>query len=255
MPTDEPAHECDLFLLSSHRPYLADRILPEFARQVRRNVDGWGIGTYIDGRARVVKSPEPATDGAEISREFAIAVEAVSGPTILGHLRLTSRGENRRKNNHPFLLPFLDSEWLLIHNGTAISPDRLLPPDERLLPESTSDTPRVFEFLRCQIIDYYLADPRHSLIESVRKAYGALLDRDPGKFNLILSNGHLSFVFVHWRPFYLLHREKDSGDVALVSTIELTPGEEWVKFEALRGKRAKILVFSGPTLVLNGDVS
>jgi predicted glutamine amidotransferase len=255
MPT-VPHHECDLFLLSSHRAYFADRILPEFARQGSRNIHGWGVGTYSDGRARVVRRSEPATDGLSLGREFATAVEAISGPTILGHLRLTSRGRTRPENNHPFLLHFLGYDWLLIHNGSAQNHESLVPQDRRLLVESDSDTPRIFEFLRNEIIQRYISSPRKSLIESCRRAYQALLRADPaGKFNLILTNGYMSFVFIHWRSFYALHREKDTGNVALVSTLRLTQEEEWVEFKVLERKQAKMLVFNGPMLILNGDIS
>jgi hypothetical protein len=47
MPDADAAHGCDLFLLSSHQPYYGDRILPAFARNGRRNMDGWGIGSYV----------------------------------------------------------------------------------------------------------------------------------------------------------------------------------------------------------------
>jgi len=253
MPTVQ-YHECDLFLLSSHRAYLADRILPEFAHQGSRNIHGWGVGTYSDGRARVVRRSESATDGLSLGREFATAVEVVSGPTILGHLRLTSRGRTRPENNHPFLLHFLGYDWLLVHNGSARSHESLVPHDERLLVESDNDTPRVFEFLRREIIQGYLSSPQKSLIESCRKAYQALLRADTGTFNLILTNGYISFVFIHWRPFYALHREKDTGDVALISTLQLTREEEWVEFKVREGKQAKRLVFNGPMLILNGDI-
>ena len=253
MPTTQD-HDCDLFLLSSHRSYLADRILPEFARQGSRNIHGWGLGTYADARAIVVRRSESATEGLFLGREFATAVEAMTGTTILGHLRLASRGRTRRENNHPFRLHFLGYDWLLIHNGSARNHDTLVPPDERLLTESDSDTPRVFEFLRREMIREFLSSPRRSLIESCRKAYQALLRADPGTFNVILTNGHLSFVFIHWRPFYALHREKDTGDVALISTLRLTHEEEWVEFNVREGKRAKMLVFNGSTLILNGDI-
>src|SRR5262245_30333365 len=108
MPSVDQPHECDLFLLSSHRAYLADRILPEFARQGSRSIQGWGIGTYTEGRARIVRRSEPAARGISLAREFETAVELISGPTILGHLRLTSRGGTRSENNHPFQLRFLD---------------------------------------------------------------------------------------------------------------------------------------------------
>jgi glutamine amidotransferase len=255
MPAHEAAHECDLFLLSSHQPYYGDRILPAFAQKGGRNVHGWGIGSYVNGHARVLRRAEPATLGSNLSAEFAVAVEAVSSPIILGHLRLASRGTKRRENNHPFHLSFLDYDWLLIHNGSASQHEGLVPPDKRLLPESDADTARVFEFLRREIIDYYLSEPQRSLVEACRSAFAKLLRTDGGTFNLILSNGYLTFVFIHWRPFYLLKREKDTGDVALVSTLKLTEEEEWVKFDRLEGKRAKMLIFSGPTLVLNGDIA
>jgi predicted glutamine amidotransferase len=179
----------------------------------------------------------------------------MTGATILGHLRLTSRGRTRRENNHPFHLHFLGYDWLLIHNGSACNHESLVPRDERLLTESDSDTPRVFEFLRREMIREFLSSPRKSLVESCRKAYEALLRADTaGTFNIILTNGHLSFVFIHWRPFYVVHREKDTGDVALISTLELTQEEERVEFKVLQDKQAKMLVYNGPTLVLNGDI-
>jgi predicted glutamine amidotransferase len=246
-------HECDLFLLSSHRPYFGDRILPAFARHGRDNIDGWGIGSYANGQAQVLRRAEPAVDGENLSGEFAVAVEAVSSPLILGHLRLTSLGRNRKENNHPFLLNFLGYDWLLIHNGTARNHEQLVPVAERLLTESDNDTPRIFEFLRREIMAY-LSRPRRSLIEACRAAFAKLLDVDAGKFNLILTNGFLTFVFIHWRRFYLLHRVKQTGDVALISTLKLTADEEWVPFERLAGKKAKLLVFSGPTLIINGNI-
>jgi hypothetical protein len=79
----------------------------------------------------------------------------------------------------------LGYQWLLIHNGTARCHNELVPPAERLIPDADSDTPRVFEFLRQQIIDYCGARPQHSLIEACRRAFGKLVESDPkGKFNL-----------------------------------------------------------------------
>jgi predicted glutamine amidotransferase len=253
---DLDAHECDLFLLTSHAPYVADRILPEFARRGCRNLDGWGIGYYIGMESRVVRRATPAVEHEQLSTEFAVATEVVSSPTILGHLRRKSRGQSCVENNHPFRLDFLGYQWLLVHNGTARRHEELVPSAERLLADANSDTPRVFEFLRRQIMDYYEARLLPSLIEACRSAFGKLLEFDPqGQFNLILSNGHLTFVFVHWRPFYLLHRPKQTGNVALISTLdELTDHEEWIEVNKLSTKQAKMLVFGGPSLVLNGDI-
>lgn len=251
-------HNCDLFLLSSHRPYYAKESLKEFAILGNRNTDGWGIGSYDNGNANIIRSSDPAIGSSyedmEISREFKIAMNATLSAVMLGHLRFTSSGESRIENNHPFKLHFLGYDWLLIHNGTARDKEKLVLPGERLLLESNSDTPRVFEFLRQHIIDYYTTKPGRSLIEACRKAYASLLDTDAGSFNIILSNGFLSFAFIHWRSFYLLNREKQSGDVALLSTLQLSEKEEWLMFERGNGKKARMLVFNGNTLIFNGDI-
>src|SRR5262245_33257622 len=65
------AHECDLFLLSSHTAYVGDRILPTFARKGSRNIHGWGIGSYTGGRARVMRQSEPASGNDGPSTAFA----------------------------------------------------------------------------------------------------------------------------------------------------------------------------------------
>jgi len=249
-------HECDLFLLSSHQDYFANSALTRFAGRGSRNIHGWGIAGYHRGRANVLRSADPAMDrcGGDLSREFYMATKAVSSSIILGHLRFLSAGKVSEFNNHPFKLSFLGYDWTMVHNGTAISHETLVPHNERLLLESDNDSARIFEFLRKRIIEYYLRDSRKSLIEGCRKAYADLLETDGGEFNIILSNGHISFVFIHHRTFYLLNRKKEMGDAALLSTLRLTDDEEWIAIEERQNKEAKMLVFSGPSLIFNGDI-
>ena len=260
MANQNDMHECDLFLLSSHQQYFADKILSEFAKHGKQNINGWGIGYYVNNKANVLRSAEPAFQrkvlNKGLSKEFAIAIQAVSSPTILGHLRLTSRGSDSVKNNHPFRLSFLDYDWMLIHNGTSVRYESLVPFDERLIIESNNDTPRIFEFMRRNIIKYVLSDTKRSLIEACRSAYAKLLKKDPdGKFNIILTNGKLNFVFIHWRKFYILNRDKYSGNTLLITTLKnLSSNEEWFEFDRLSRKKAKMLVFSGNSLIFNGDI-
>ena len=252
-------HECDLFLMTSHRGYYANSALAEFARRGQRNINGWGIGSFKDGKANVIRSSDaalsPSIAGEDLSREFNVAIQTVSTDVILGHLRLASRGATNKLNNHPFQLPFLGYDWLLIHNGTARKNLQLVPNDQWLITDSNSDTPRVFEYLRRKAIDYFESSPKKSLIEALRSAYTSLLSEDSdGSFNLILSNGYLSVAFIQRRPFHLLRREKDQGDAVLLSTLRLSKEEDWVEFKPSRRKHAKMLVFSGPTLIFNGDI-
>jgi predicted glutamine amidotransferase len=150
-------------------------------------------------------------------------------------------------------LPILDYKWLMIHNGTCHTYQNLIPIEERLLVENNNDSARVFEFIRLRIIDYYLSNSNQSQIEGCRKAYVDLLEIDPiGGFNIILSNGYLNYVFIHFRPFYILNREKDSSDTINISTMKLTNDEEWLEIRPCSSKKARMLVFAGQTLIYNG---
>jgi predicted glutamine amidotransferase len=59
--TEVSRHECDLFLLSRHQDYFADSALTRFAGRGSRNIHGWGIAGYHQGRAHVLRSADPAT--------------------------------------------------------------------------------------------------------------------------------------------------------------------------------------------------
>jgi len=251
-------HECDLFLMSSHHPYGAESALSEFASRGSLNIHGWGIGSYLGRAAVVVRSESSVVSDSksrDLSNEFRVAILATHSPIVLGHLRLSSRGSLGVQNNHPFCLSFLGYDWLFVHNGTAVDHEKLVPVEERLLVESDNDSARVFEFLRRQVIDYYLSSYRKSLIQAWRHAFKSLLSTNNGSFNIIVSNGYLSFALVHWRSFWYLHREKQAGDALLVTTLKLTDNEEWVVFNKRADRTAKLLVFSGHSLILNGDVA
>ena len=181
-------HECDLFLMSSHHAYIADRILPQFAIRGQGNIHGWGIGTYSNGKATVIRSADLVynydSEGGTLNREFAEAVKTASSPIIIGHLRLACSGSVQPQNNHPFKLNFMGYDWLLIHNGIASDGVTLVHHDDYLLPESDSDTPRIFEFMKSRIEEYCLHDPQKSLIEACRYAFIKLIEIDKwGGFN------------------------------------------------------------------------
>lgn len=252
-------HECDLFLMSSNSVYYASHALYNFAKLGKDNKHGWGIGYYNGSSSQIIKSPiavkDPNTETIDI--EFSNAIKDIKSLIILGHLRRKSEGAIKKENNQPFPLNFLNYEWLFIHNGTAYNIEKFGSPIDYLLSYSTTDSARIFEFLRKNIISYYVSDPKHSLIEACRTAYLKLLKIDPsGKYNIILSNGYISFVFIHWRPFYILNREKDTGNALLISTIKLTDNEEWIEFQNSENRqKAKMLIFNGPTLIFNRSVN
>lgn len=218
-----------------------------------RNRSGWGLGLYDGRTARVVRDAAPALKQGRLSGRFADQIEKAESAIILGHLRLATRGRVSQENNHPFHLHFLGHDWLFAHNGSAHRDD-LVQPERRLLLEATVDTARVFEFIRHELVGWLEDQPTRSLVGGVRRAFRRLLQADPdGSYNLLLSNGDVTFALVHWRPFYLLRREKEPDGVLLLSTLQLTEGEPWQEIGLDRGPR--LLIVSGDRLLLNDRLS
>lgn len=252
-------HECDLFLFSSCSTYNIRQSLETFAKHGTRNKDGWGIGYYSSNKAKVVRSEKSAFDDKkQLTNEFKLACEMVESPLILGHLRRTSRGENIVENNQPFKMNFLGYEWLFMHNGTSRNTE-LVSEDKRILTESKNDSPRVFEFLRYEIINYISINYKRSLVNAIRYAFKKLLELDKkGTLNIVLTNGSLTFVLAHWRDFYLFESEKEMGNIIKLSTINVDISHaidsNKRKFKKLSNKKAKFLVFSGHSLIINGDI-
>ena len=87
--------------------------------------DGWGLGWFENGKARVEKSARPAFQ--ESARFRALASQARS-KVVIGHIRAASNPLKLdagalldAKNNQPFT----DGTWLFAHNGTLEIPNEV----------------------------------------------------------------------------------------------------------------------------------
>ena len=74
MANQNDMHECDLFLLSSHQQYFADKILSEFAKHGKQNINGWGIGYYVNNKANVLRSAEPAFQRKVLNKDLLVNI-------------------------------------------------------------------------------------------------------------------------------------------------------------------------------------
>ena len=90
------------------------------------HTDGWGIGTYRDGRPQVRKKMTAAYEDLL----FSTAAEKAYSTAIVAHVRRATVGANSLENTHPFV----HGLWTFAHNGTVAGFDRL-----RLELESETD--------------------------------------------------------------------------------------------------------------------
>lgn len=91
----------------------------------RLQSDGWGIGFYIDGVPKVIRSEKPVYTEYE---KFASAVQIASSRAVLAHVRRASnpRGLPREQlisieNSQPFSY----KKYIFVHNGTISIPDEV----------------------------------------------------------------------------------------------------------------------------------
>ena len=78
-------------------------------KQSQWHRDGWGIGYYEDGTAKLTKEPLPAVT----SREFAQISERALSTQFVAHVRRLTTGGLDLDHTHPFRL----GNWMLAHNG------------------------------------------------------------------------------------------------------------------------------------------
>ena len=88
--------------------------------------DGWGVGFYVDGAPRLIKSEKPVYREHE---RFTSVVEAACSRIVLAHIRSASnpRGLPKEKmisieNSQPFMY----GRYIFAHNGVIRIPDEVI---------------------------------------------------------------------------------------------------------------------------------
>jgi predicted glutamine amidotransferase len=245
---------CDLFALSASRHRTAANSLPLFAVRGRKNVHGWGIGFFRQHLPVVEKSGDQVFTDGRLHVSFQRLARVVNSPIILAHIRYKSSGEVDDCHAHPFVLDFWGQSWIFAHNGKAPAIELYATSNNPEL-EATSDSARAFEFLR----DFFFkAEPRrpHTTFSAIlQEALILLLQRYPGEYNLLLSNGQVIWAFSNHRQFFMLKGSKSLEDALLLTTIEEgLSAENWQRIAAAEGSLGLLLLIAGGDLVLREDL-
>ncbi|MEW5761142.1 MAG: class II glutamine amidotransferase, partial [Candidatus Thermoplasmatota archaeon] len=94
-------------------------------KEDRLQGDGWGFGYYVNGNAKLIKSPNPIFN----EKEKFISCTNIDAKIILAHVRKAS---NPRGLTRELLIslentqPFSDGKLIFMHNGTITIPDEIL---------------------------------------------------------------------------------------------------------------------------------
>jgi glutamine amidotransferase len=179
------------------------------------HLDGWGIGYYAGGKARVIKSGGSAA--AERSRILGSLKKIRSSKILILHLRKSAWDRTTaRRHAHPFKF----GKFIFAHNGTVYDFKELLKGlPARLAPAPDSlDTEVFFR----KLIDGFPGKIRASL-KAVEKhlSFSAL--------NFLLSSGNELYAyrrFSKWGNYYTLWSAKNGGS-HFVSSEKLGLGLKW----------------------------
>jgi predicted glutamine amidotransferase len=242
---------CDLFALSAATNYSAPEALPLFASRASKNMDGWGIGYFRNGRAFVEKSAQRVYLPGRVHDSYQRLARVVSSRIIISHVRFRTSGPVDECHAHPFVLQFCGSEWLFAHNGKAPAIESYRTEGE-VNAGAVSDSGRAFEFLRdrmsshCRIFAASLP-----LFDHVCQATERMIEEYPGEYNYLLSNGNVIFAFTNHRQFMLL---KGSGRLEgglLLTTLEQgLSDEKWLRMARSTNTRGLMLAVSGTDVVV-----
>ena len=180
------------------------------------HLDGWGIGYYRNGRARVVKS-----GGSVINerKRFLGALKRIKRSRVLiVHFRKSAwKDTSLKEHAHPFFF----KNNIFAHNGTVYDYKKLLKLiPERFLPwHEALDTEVFFRYLACNF-------PKHlkTAIESAAKRcrYSSL--------NFLLSDGKRLYAcrrYSKWPGYYTLFAAKSAGSM-IVSSEPVSSKLHWM---------------------------
>lgn len=204
---------CRLFGIISVEPVNASKYLikdpcslyvQSKANPKRLQGDGWGIGFYVNGSLRLVKSEKPVFEEYERFKEV---VSKISSNIIVAHIRRASnpRGLPREKlisveNSQPFGY----RNHVFAHNGVINFPDEVaaLLGDWRSNIKGLNDSEVYFWYIIKEILQgKTLPEALRSFQETLKRVWSENLERHPDKdrayvgLNIIFSDGRSLYAY------------------------------------------------------------
>jgi hypothetical protein len=167
-------------------------------------------------------------------------------PVVIGRIQTITCGIDK-ENQQPSGLAFLGRDWVFVHDALTNQANSLVPPGDQCLPRNDNGMRNILGFLRERALAYVPHAPRRSLKDAFCEAFGELLETDPhGGFNLVFTNGDLSFVLIYNRPFYHLQNNRNYPET--FSTIPLTD-QRWTEINRGSDDRSLMLILSKHALL------
>lgn len=242
---------CDLFALSAQKDYSAPEILPVFAVQAKKNMDGWGIGYFRKQQAFIEKSAEQVYVSGYVHDGFQRLARVIKSRLILCHIRLQTSGRVDECHAHPFVLKFGGHSWIYAHNGKAPAIE-VYRSSGTVIEDAISDSARSFEYLRDRLLDFYQNVTKlPTLFHAVKQSTEQMIEEYPGDYNYLLSNGQLLFAFTNHRQFMVLRGSRELKGALILTTVARGLSKaKWKRVAKSTTRRGLLLAISGNDIIL-----
>jgi len=208
--------------------------LERFKKLAYENPDGWGIGWYEDGEARIFKQGIPAI--AYESKLPALS-KKVRSKVIIAHVRKGTEGDPSVQNSHPFKY----ENWIFAHNG-SVDKDNLLSIlidkyKEKIEGETDSEV-YFYWILQC-------IEEEEDIVKGIKKAVAEVIRKSYKGLNFLLSNGNSLFAFRYSNPsqkarytLYKLERKPSKHEPIEFLSKETTA---LIRSKSLKGEKAVLI--------------
>ncbi|MCX8159929.1 MAG: class II glutamine amidotransferase [Candidatus Saccharicenans sp.] len=230
---------CRLLGLIANQSVDLEFSLDKFKKYSSLNQDGWGIGWYENGSARIYKEALSAWVDPGYNQKS----REVQSKIIIAHVRAATTGKRARANSHPFM----KDNWIFAHNGLVPREHliKLLTAAHKKDLEGQTDSEVYFRWiLQC-------LDKNGEVVKGISQAVGEIIGKTHSNcyhgLNFLLSDGQRLYALRFSNPgslayyslYYLLRDPKVDGPSEFAS-------EETkiiLRSKSLKGQRA-ILVCS-----------
>jgi len=198
---------CRLLGLIANKPVDLEFSLGKFRELARKHPDGWGMGWYEEGEARVFKQAIPASD---LGSKLPQLSKSVKSRIFLCHVRRASCGKPREENSHPFRF----DNWIFAHNGTVDREQLRRKLRGRYAEGIAGETDSEVYFrwlLQCIEEEGEVEEGIRMAVEEARKSAKGL--------NFLLSDGKHLYAFRYGKSLHKLRREPgESGELSYTSS-------------------------------------
>jgi len=187
------------------------------------NPDGWGVAWWRDGAVDIVKSPEPGFS----SVKFAELADRLHTDLLIAHVRKARHPPvPGMLNTHPFAHACCGHNWVFAHNGLVPEVIEWPAPSAPCTPLGDTDSEHAFCQMLTTIAARYDDAERHHWVTPLADLSERIARL--GKFNFLLSDGHVLIAYGH-DHLHFLEQDTSLGRRAIIATEPLSDAD-WKPF-------------------------